>query len=280
MPIHDTPTGPIETLEMGDGLDLAVLVHATAAGPRSLGRLGAKMAEDGWRVVAPAFDVYGATRLDADSGLTPVLRNAAIVRWALARPPSPRRSLLFGHSMGGLVALEAILGGGSTDLLALYEPITLSLLDPEDPADQKAREMDRRLVQGLAEAVEGATPERGVAAFVEAWNDVRWSDLRPADRDKLTAMAPHLVRETQGTNAHVLDRPALAALPCPTVVMGGQASPFLAHRLVAAVAGAISGAQRAVLPELGHFAPVTNSGPVWRAISAGLDLKATAPTDL
>ena len=273
MPTYETPIGRIETLEAGTGPNLAVLVHATAAGPGSLGRLAALAADDGWRVVAPALEGYGETRLSDAAGPAPVVRNSAVVRWALSGAVGTEdigARLLFGHSMGGLVALEAALSGACPDSLALYEPIALSLLDPNDPADQEAREMDRRLVAGLARSVEDGEPERGVAAFVEAWNDISWSALRASDRAKLTDMAPDLVRETRGTNAHRLSRTAISTLTCRAFVMGGETSTPLAHRLVAATARAVPNATVKTLPTLGHFGPVSDPIAVWRVLSSAL----------
>ena len=134
--------------------------------------------------------------------------------------------MLIGHSMGGLVALLAALDGVPADALVLYEPIVLDCLDMNDPVDSAARAWDAERVDKLRDGVAGGDPEAGVKAFIEAFNEVSWSDLPATLRADLVSKAAVLAAETRAAPLVELDRSKLAALL--------DAGPHSARRALAA----------------------------------------------
>ena len=126
MPLHETEFGTVETIEFSaeapgeippeargeipseisadtdaEQAGLAVLLHASAAGPGSLVRLGKALAAAGYQVVIPALHGYGGTWVGGDQG--PIERSVRVATWTLTAFPTDRK-FLFGQSMGGLVA--------------------------------------------------------------------------------------------------------------------------------------------------------------------------------
>ena len=262
--IHPTSIGPIECHAQGEGAATVALLHAAASGPRSLFKLAAALADGGGRILTPALNGYGATRLtDADLG-QPFAAHVRVARWALEQAPAGRR-VLVGHSMGGLVALLTVAGGAAVDAAVVYEPIVLGCLDPTDPADAAARAWDAAPVAKLQAAVASGDPEAGVAAFVEAYNEVAWSALPAPLRAQLVADAPKLVAETRAAQTVAID---FAAVPAglPILVLQGERSPDVTHRMTLGLARRLPQARRQVIAEAGHMGPVLSAAPVAAAI--------------
>ena len=82
MPIVTTPIGRIDMSIMGEGPIAVVLLHAAAGNPRALHKLAALLANDRRRIVVPALDGYGDTRIDAIG--TSLERNIALVSATMA----------------------------------------------------------------------------------------------------------------------------------------------------------------------------------------------------
>lgn len=259
MPVLTTPIGPIETLEWGDGPTLVLLLHAAAAGPGSLAGLAKALTRPGRRIVAPALHLYGAT-----SVVTPGDRmdaHAAVARACLDAYPA-RRRVVFGHSMGGLVALLAEL---TVDAIAVHEPITVGLLRDDDPDDRAARDWDRAIVDRLAHAVAGGDPEAGIRRFVEAWNEMSWPDLPQSVRSRLIAAAPALADEIRCGSSR---RIAPDRICPPPLILQGALSPPITARMTARLHAAIPGARRVMLAGCGHMAPVQAATAVAAALEA------------
>jgi pimeloyl-ACP methyl ester carboxylesterase len=184
---------------------------------------------------------------------------------------------LFGHSMGGLIALLAALDGLAADALVLYEPIVLGCLDPNSPEDIAARAWDGACIQTLHERVAAGDPEAGVAAFVEAYNEVAWSQLPAALRAGLVVKASNLVAETTATQELHLDMARLAALPMPVLILQGSRSPQVTHRMTAGLARAMPRAVSRIVEGAGHMGPVMSHAAVATEVRAFLDGLASAP---
>lgn len=233
-------------LEWGEGEEIVVLLHAAAAGPTSLAGLARALARPGRRVVAPALAGYAGT---APAPGDPLKAHVAVVHACLGLLPRPPR-MLFGHSMGGLVAL---LAAPPVDAMVLYEPITLGLLRDDDPADRAARDWDHEIVAFLADCVARGDPEPGVARFVAAWNELAWDALPPAARARLVDAAPRLAAEVTagGNRPLILDR-----VTAPVTVLQGGRSPPITERMTARLAQALPQGRRVMLPACGHMGPV------------------------
>lgn len=257
MPVLTTPIGPIETLQWGDGPTLVLLLHAAAAGPGSLSGLAKALARPDRTIVAPALHGYGATsvvcpgdRMDA---------HVAVTRTCLDAYPAGRR-VVFGHSMGGLVAL---LAAPPVDAMVLYEPITLGLLRDDDPDDRAERAWDLGIVGALERSVAAGDPEAGIRVFVEAWNELSWPALPASVRVRLIAAAPALAEEIRNG----ADRPLpVDAVRVPLLILQGARSPAITARMTARLRDAVPGSRRVVLKGCGHMGPVQAVGVVVDAI--------------
>lgn len=246
-------------LEWGEGDEIVVLLHAAAAGPTSLAGLARALARPGRRVVAPALAGYSRT---APPPGDPLDAHVAVVNACLDLLPAGRR-MVFGHSMGGLVAL---LAAPAVEAMVLYEPITLGLLRDDDAEDRAARAWDREIVGFLAAAVARGQPEPGVARFVAAWNELAWDALPPAARQRLLDAAPRLAAEVRAGSDRALP---LDRIRCPVRMLQGGKSPPITHRMTMRLGAALPDGHRVILPPCGHMGPVQAATMVAAAFPAG-----------
>ena len=253
MPLYHTEAGTVETLEWGDGPEVLILLHAAATGPRSLAALAERLAAPGRRIVAPALHGYGATLMrDAADRLHAHVR----VVEACMRQHDAERRVLFGHSMGGLVALLAVMAGAPVGELVLYEPIVIACLRDDDPADVACRAWDRAIVRAVQTAIAAGTAEAGIARFIEAWNETPWSTLPAALRARMVANASELVAEIAAVSFCPLDPRALATIATEVRLLQGADSPEITRRMTSRLGGILPRAQRTVMVGTGHMGPV------------------------
>jgi pimeloyl-ACP methyl ester carboxylesterase len=257
MPIHQTDFGRIEVLEFGDaGADRVVLLllHATATGPGSLARLGKALGDAGYRVLIPALNRYGGTRVSEDGA--PLERNVRVANWAL-ETFAGKTTVVFGQSMGGLTAvLTALSPSVKIDGLVLYEPMVMRALDPDDPIDMRERDWDRALVDAVERSLGTDRHEAAMAAFIEAWNEVAWDDIPSRTRETILGDALGLAEEMRAVNQGCLSPLDIAKLEVPTMLLGGDASPALAGRILDRLEQRLPNRRREVLAGLGHMGPV------------------------
>lgn len=246
-------------VEWGAGRDGFVLLHASATGPHALDGLAKQLLKSGdRRIMAPAFAGCGRTPV-ATAAETCLVRINQSIAMDVAQAVETRPIVLFGHSMGGLIAVLAALElhrqGCPIDALVLYEPMLIDLLDPEQAEHARARDWDRGVIENLSALVCEGRPEAGVRSFVEAWNETDWDALPAAARERLTATAEHLVREASAVSNYEIDRADLAELAPPTLLLRGARSPALVTHVTEQAASLMPGARCAVLPDCGHMAP-------------------------
>lgn len=273
MTLIQSPAGTIEVVDWEDGDVFFVLLHASATGPRSLAGLAHRLSRADRCIVAPAFVGYGQTLLgDAEVG-DRASANRSIVHEVLQRR-SARRRILFGHSMGGLIALSTVLDeehlGNAFDALILYEPILIDLLDLQQPAHAKAHAWDRAIIDNLSRQVCDGDPEAGVRHFVEAWNETNWDALPEAARQKLVANADNLLLETAVVSRQKIARSALSTFATPTLLMRGSRCPPLITLTTEIAASVIPNARQAIVPDCGHMGPLLKPAPIAACIESYL----------
>lgn len=250
----------------GTGPGLAVLLHAAGSSPRALDRLARNLAGRAWATLAPAM-VRDGTSLAVG---VPAFRDAVeLVRGLMDRPTQGSR-LLFGHSMGGLVAIKALIAGVKADALVLYEPIVLSLLDRRDAEDQTARAWDAEFIREFRRLVASGNAQAGVASFVDAYGDVPWRDLPAPVQIELTARAPRLLAEAEATHTAELEAADVAGLQLPVLILQGQRSPPIPGRMAMRLAALLPQAQTATVDGAGHMGPISAAGMVGDEIGAFL----------
>ena len=253
------PNGVVDVVETGSGDDVIILVHGAASSPHALGRLAGRLAADGWRVLVPALDGYGTTRMHGPGD--PVARNTAMLLGVRAGITA-RRVAVIGHSMGGLVALAALRAGMAAAAAMVWEPVAFGALDVTDPAQRDARDWDRAVVASMAAHMAYGDAEAGVAAFIEAWNDQAWADIPPAVRAGLVAIGPRLAADVVAVSRDVTPAASYAAITIPILVLCGSRSPPAAQMICQRLAAVLPAATLVALEGLGHMAPVMQPGAV------------------
>ena len=276
MPAGSSRNGTRDVVEWGEGGDAFVLLHASATGPHSLAALARRLLRHGdRRIIAPAFAGYGRMPVDsaARPGLVGTNRSIAV---DVVREVQSRPTVLFGHSMGGLVAALAALElqrlGSPIGALVLYEPMLIDLLDLERVEHAHALDWDRGVIENLSALVGDGRPEAGVRTFVEAWNETDWEALPAAARDRLIASADNLVREARAVSHFAIDRAGLADLKTPALLLRGTRSPALVNHMTEAAAAVMPAARCAVLPDCGHMAPLLEPDRVADAMESFLQV--------
>lgn len=262
----------MQTVTSTDGTRIAVERHGEGEGvPVVL--LHGGSAPDYWRPVLPHFGDdhpllvphrrgVGASE---DSETYSLARGVADVRAvvdSLDEPP-----VLFGHSFGGLLAVEAARDAVLAGLVA-YEPAVL-VGDDRERADLAAR-MRARLDAGdregamreyLCEVLHG-----GEHPDLDAWLDA-W----PAWPDVLD-LAENVARITRAIEGYRLpDRLAVAA---PTLLLTGTESPSHLRGGVRAVHGAVPESRLVEFDDLGHGGPSAVPDRVVPTVREFLDAEA------
>jgi pimeloyl-ACP methyl ester carboxylesterase len=244
-----------------------LLLHAAGSTPRALDRLAGLLAKPGWTVQVP--DLSLRERSLAADVPEPLAEARALVA-CLLEPDGVGSRVVFGHSMGGLVALLALLGGARVDAAVLYEPIVLSLLDPADPVDREALAWDAAVVADFRKAMGAGDAEAGVRRFVEAYGGVPWQSLPGAARGDLVLRAAGLLGQVVATNGARLEPEAVRRVASPVLIIEGARSPAVTRRMVRRLAGLLPGAKQVTLEGAGHMGPVGSPQAVAAVVTAFL----------
>lgn len=257
----------------GAGPGLAVMLHAAGSSPRALDRLAKHLAGQAWSTLAPALVRDGASLAVG----APVFRDAiGLVRSLLDRPTRGSK-LLFGHSMGGLIALKAVIGGVKVDALVLYEPIVLALLDRQDAQDQIARAWDADVLHDFQRHMALDDARAGLARFVDAYGDVAWRDLPGPVQSELTVRAPRLLTEAEATHMAELAPADVARLDLPVLILQGSRSPAVLGRMVKRLGVLLPHADIVTIDGAGHMGPISAAAMVGDEIGAFLARHALDP---
>lgn len=181
-------------------------------------------------------DRYTVYRFDrrgrGDSGDTPPwsvqreVEDLAAVMAATGEAP-----LLYGHSSGAAVALEAAAAGVPTRRLAAYEP-------PYAPGEGTARET----IDRLASLCASGRPDEAAMLFLRntGMDDEQLAQMRSLPFwPRMVALAPQLAYDVGLGNEGVVPVDRLAAIACPTLAMAGGLSAAWATDGAAAIADAV-----------------------------------------
>lgn len=257
-----TGLGEVPVFEMGSGPHHVVLLHASSTGPMAFKGLAEHLAREERTIVMPAFAGYHDNALDCSD---PFETNCQIAV-SVVNSREGDRCTLFGHSMGGLIATNAVARGANVDAFAVYEPIVVGALQHDNREDMDLLSWDQNIIATLHAEVAAGRDEAGVAAFVEGWNEVAWSTLPESTRERLVASAPLLVAETRTTTAAPTPTQRLSALDIPKMVLHGENSPPLARRLASRLAERVEGSKLTALDGVGHMAPALSPQTVALAL--------------
>ena len=210
--------------------------------------------EDRFHVVTPDLPGYGSQLVagshngfaaDAD----PIIREIE----KLGQPVH-----LVGHSYGGAVAMKiAILRPDLLVSLTVYEPVLFCLLrDAMDRNQQFFNEM-KMVADSLNTAIAENTPEAGMATFIDYWNGAgTWAQMPSVTQAnfalQIDAVSQNFVHGFEET----VTLQELATINVPTMMMVGLESQQVTQQISNMVAQAIPNAKLALMPCLGHMAPV------------------------
>ncbi|MFB6270001.1 MAG: alpha/beta fold hydrolase, partial [Halobacterium sp.] len=212
----------------GDGPPV-VLVHGTSATKAHFQRLADALADD-FRVVT--YDRRGrGDSGDADD--YDFQREVDDLRAVVAAVDGD--PVVFGHSFGGLVALEAAAGGLDASRLVLYEP---SVLVDDYHTDLAARIRDR---------VDAGDRVGGVEAFFETVGTLD-QVARPVV-EQAADIVETIAREIDVVESYDLDAPRTGV---PTLLVAGEHGPDHLRRAIDELEHHLEHVERTEVADAGH----------------------------
>ncbi len=168
---------------------------------------------------------------------------------------------LFGHSFGGLIALEACLRTANVSRLILYEP-SIALPEEGDETEELTGRLEALLEAGDREGLYLTFLREIVQMSEEEIDQVRSSPLWPAR----LASVHTLPREMRVEAAGAFNPRRFASMAVPTLLLVGEESPEVFQAGVRALRAALPNSRTAVLPGQQHIAMYTAPDLFLRAV--------------
>lgn len=232
-----------------------VALHSSASTGQQWNGLADHLA-DRFDVSAPDLPGYGgAPRLScaSESGV------AAVAQPIIDHIAGYRRAVhLVGHSHGAGVALKiAMMRPELVKSLTVYEPATFHFLKTGDQEDRARYREIAAVRAAVARGVAEGTPGTGMRTFIDFWNGAGSFDrFGDGTRARFAAMAPVIVSDFAHGLAESWTLNDLKRIACPMLMLMGMESPAVAQHVAVRIAEAVGHARLAMLPGLGHMAPV------------------------
>ena len=251
----------METLISTDGT--AITYQQTGTGPSLLLTVGAFCDRSSTAsltpLLAPHFTVYEYDRRgrgsSGDSDDYSV--DGEIDDLAALISAAGGSALVYGHSSGAALALEAAARGVPIAGLAAYEP-------PYTAADDGTGGSDE-LLEGVRAQIGAGDRDGAAALFLQGAGtppEVITMLQQGPDWPRMRELAPSLVYDLTLCNGGVVPGERLARIGVPTVTISGGSSPGWAGRACAAVAAAVPGARHVVLDGQTHAVAPDMVAPV------------------
>jgi O-succinylbenzoic acid--CoA ligase len=241
-----------------------VVLHATLSTGRQIAPLVRALAASGdLRVVAPDRLGSGERRLDPPRPVTVDEHVADLA--ALLEGEGVERTVLVGHSFGGVLAVEAAARLPERVLAVVaYEPIYGPVGGPV-----AHREIERVARATRDAFAAGGTPAAARAFLARIAGPSAWQALPERTQRFLEDEGGSAVADVDMIG---LDPAGLERIACPvTIVTGGSSEPFYAL-FADALAARLPDARRVELAGLRHAAPVTDAVAVSVAVREALAL--------
>mgnify|MGYP000020578675 CR=1 FL=1 len=237
-----------------------VALHSSASNGGQWGQLKADL--DG-RFDVYAFDLPGCGRapLTADAFLNGAASSAAPVIREIEK--FGRAVHLVGHSNGGGIAIKvALMRPDLVKSLTVYEPATFHFLENGDKTDRSLFEQIQNVSALVTAAAEEDDASAGMEHFLDFWNGAGfWDRLLHASKQTFAGAISSIQADFANGFAETWELADLSELEMPALVMAGLESPELTQHVSVAIAKALPEARIALLPELGHMAPIFQ--PEW-----------------
>ena len=246
-----------------------VLLHSSGMSSTQFSRLTA-MAEADFTVVAADLLGVGQTPpADGPGGSLWTLDTEVRALVALLSSlPAP--ACVFGHSFGGLVALEAALREPALfAALCLYEPVIVHLVGPgaDPPGSEQAQVEVARITALMAVPISDDDPggpgARWVQGFIDWWNgpgafERLSATARRSTVDQVRISHRH-VASLEGTRVSI---EALRGLSLRTHFLIGETSPTAARESAQLAASVMPHATIDTIAGAGHMGPITHAAAV------------------
>jgi pimeloyl-ACP methyl ester carboxylesterase len=173
---------------------------------------------------------------------------------------------LYGHSYGGLVALELLgLLGPRARSIWLFEPVIFGALPTLRPGSEAAQRTLHMVNHTPLFDDETGGTEPWLEQFIDYWNRPgSWGRMPDSLRDPIRAVGWKMYQEVRQGFFGMTGTPESPLPPLPgtaTLVMG-QRSPLEARAMCELLAAHSPHARLIDLPGVGHMAPITHVGPV------------------
>jgi len=245
---------------VGSGPPLVTL-HASGMSSRQFGKLTVE--------AQGRFTVYGADLLGVGKTPMPADRPyslAAEVDALLALLASiGEPAFVFGHSFGGLVAVEAALREPERfRALALFEPVIVVLAARS--GSEEARAQCARVEEAKQLDTTGGL-EPWLEWFIDWWNGPGFYRTLPEQaRAQFLATAHEAHRQAGVVMTSTVSEEQLRGLAVPTLLVTGESSPTAARESAQIAQRAMPRAQLVSIRGAGHMGPLTHAPEVNRAV--------------
>lgn len=232
-------------VECGMGRIAVVMLHGVGGGKEAFRPQMQPLAEAGYRAIAWDMPGYGES-----PGIAPydMAGLAAALAALLDRLDLPQ-AVLLGHSMGAMVALEAV-ARTPARVAALVLSAGSPAFGKADGAWQQAFLRDR-----LGPLDQGRTMAEVACRLVPS---MIGAGSAPEGAALATAIMSRVRPDTYRAALHALmgfdRRDALASIRVPTLAIAGEVDPAAPAAVMEKMAARIPGAQYVVLPRAGHLA--------------------------
>ena len=237
------------------GQPAVLLLHSSASTSGQWRALMEQLAPQ-FHVIAP--DLQGCGKSPAWHFQRPLRLDDEVDALAEVIERAGPRFHLVGHSFGGAVALRlALRHADRLASLSLYEPVLFSLIKGGGGADWQE-------VEGIANAttalLDAGQVEAATARFVNYWMGEGHFERQPESRrPALVAGMPAVKGHWQALFHEPTPCAAWRALPCPCLLMSGEASRVSALGVAAQLETALPQLHRERFAGVGHMGPVTHA---------------------
>lgn len=210
--------------------------------------------EDRFHVITPDLPGYGAA--SSMNSVTDLMADAMPVIQEIERLGQSVH--LVGHSFGAAVAMK--IASVRPDLLislTVYEPVLFGLLKDDTPQNHQLFGEIHGVADGLWKAFERRTAATSMAGFIDYWNGAgSWNQLPISAQEKFESQTEIVADNFRRLFDDTITLDDLAKINVPTMLMVGLESPEVTQQIGSMVTRAIPNAKLALLPGLGHMAPV------------------------
>jgi pimeloyl-ACP methyl ester carboxylesterase len=267
MPVIKAGAYDLETMDTGSGPEV-ILIHSSASGLRQWRALTETL-KDRYRVIAVNLFGYGGTSPWPTARPLTAADQAELIVAATTLAPEP--VALVGHSLGGLVALEAAARlGDRVRVVIVFEPILFGHLATHGPAD--ARDEIAKLARRFNELTQAGDWNAAGEWFVDYWARPGAFAAMPEERRQNTlAMLPPVVHEWAMATTGLRPLEGWRAITAPVHVIRAADSRAPTRAIVDLLAKTYPAWRVHEVASGGHMAPLARPDLVNPVIAAALD---------